>query len=201
MKILFINQPYWPDYVATAQILTDLSEELVKKGHQVSVVCSRKPYLGGTKYPAYERHNGVEIIRVATFGFGKKHGIVGRILDFSYFYLAATFKCLRLKEVDVVVSLSSPPMIGLIGRMLQILKGTPHINWCMDVFPDGFVVNGVIKRTGFVNSVLSVITTAIFPWMDLRLLSSELKTCCREKGCFASPDLKNCSYTYILKVG
>jgi glycosyltransferase involved in cell wall biosynthesis len=155
MRILFINQCYWPDYVATAQILTDLSEELAKKGHQVTILCSRKPYMGGAAYPGYDCRNGVDIVRVATLGFGKAHGILGRILDFLSFYIAATFKCLSLKRFDVVVTLTSPPMIGLLGWFLMSFRRMKHIHWCMDVFPDGFIVNGVIKRTGFIYFILS----------------------------------------------
>ena len=53
------------------------------------------------------------------------------------------------------MTLTSPPMIGLIGRIVQILKGVPHVNWCMDIFPDGFIVNGIIKKKGVTNFLLS----------------------------------------------
>jgi hypothetical protein len=44
MKVLLLNQCFYPDVVATSQHLTDLAIELVKSGHQVTVLASRRGY-------------------------------------------------------------------------------------------------------------------------------------------------------------
>ena len=40
MKILFVNQFYWPDVAATAQLMVDLCEDLARQGHDITVLCS-----------------------------------------------------------------------------------------------------------------------------------------------------------------
>jgi len=75
----------------------------------VSVLCSRHPYVGGaTVFPGRQQHNGVQIHRVATLGYGKKSGIKGRLLDYLSFHAMATAKCLRLSAPDVVVIAVKP---------------------------------------------------------------------------------------------
>lgn len=43
-RVIFVNRFYYPDYSATAQILTDLAETLVAVAWQVEVVTSRLQY-------------------------------------------------------------------------------------------------------------------------------------------------------------
>ncbi len=38
MRVLFINQVYWPDVAATAQHADDLARHLVRHGHEVYVI-------------------------------------------------------------------------------------------------------------------------------------------------------------------
>ena len=159
MKILFINQCYWPDHAATAQILTDLSEELVSRDHIVSVVCSREHYDGkGASLPSRDCHNGVNIYRVAAIGGGKRATVVGRILGFLSFYAMAMLKCLRLPKPDVVVTLTSPPMLGLLAWLLTIFKRTKHVHWCMDLCPDALVAHGMIREKGTIHRILVFLT-------------------------------------------
>ena len=44
MRIVLINQAFYPDVVATGQILTDLALGLVERGHEVTVVTGRRAY-------------------------------------------------------------------------------------------------------------------------------------------------------------
>ena len=74
MKLLFINQYYWPDMAATSQMMTDLCPRLVRAGHEVHVLCSLGQYDDGTGTPGsptpkYELKDGVHIHRVKATGF------------------------------------------------------------------------------------------------------------------------------------
>ncbi|MCP5113637.1 MAG: glycosyltransferase family 4 protein, partial [bacterium] len=44
MKILILNQAFYPDVVATAQHATDLALDLCGRGHEVTVVAGRQAY-------------------------------------------------------------------------------------------------------------------------------------------------------------
>ena len=48
----------------------------------------------------------------------------------------ALVKAVTLPRHDVSVTLTTPPIIGLIGLILGRLKGTKHVFWSMDLHPD-----------------------------------------------------------------
>jgi colanic acid biosynthesis glycosyl transferase WcaI len=152
VRILFINQCYWPDYVASAQHLTDLAEELASRGHEVTVLCSRNPHSGGERvFCRKERRHGVMVRRVPTLRYGKTSGVNGRAMQCLSFHIAALVKALWLPRPDVVVTLTSPQLVGVLGWLLMRLKGIRHVHWCMDLFPDTAVVFGVLKENGLVH--------------------------------------------------
>ena len=86
MKILVVCQYYYPEPVR----ITDICEELVEMGHEVTVLTGVPNYPMGTIYEGYrgkahreEKINGVNIIRC--FTIGRRTGIFWRILNyFSY---------------------------------------------------------------------------------------------------------------------
>ena len=146
---------------ATAQILTDLGEGLARSGHEVSVVCSRRSYTGNsTALPARDMRNGVRVCRLSAVGGGKRVIFARRIADFMSFYALAVLKCLSLPRQDVIVTLTTPPLIGMVGRMLQLARGTRHVHWCMDLYPDIQLAHGMIRRGGLVHRLLSQCTRA-----------------------------------------
>lgn len=140
MKVLFVNQFYYPDVAATAQIMADLAEHLVERGHEVHVLCSRGQYDDGSGRPTPRRelHRGVHIHRVTAPGFGKKH-LVGRMLDYAGFHLLTGLRLLAVGwRYDAVVTLTTPPLIGLYGTAVKwlTLGRTRHVCWAMDLHPD-----------------------------------------------------------------
>lgn len=159
MRVLFINQCYWPDHVSTAQHLTDLAEGLAARGHDVAVLCSRHPYVGGgSTFPRRQQHNGVRIHRVATLGYGKKAGMRGRMLDYLSFHLMALLKSLWLPAPEVVVTLTSPLLVGVLGWLLTLGKRTKHVHWCMDLFPDTGVLFGIVREKSLAHRICTFFT-------------------------------------------
>lgn len=173
MRILFVNQCYWPDHAATAQILTDLAEELVRRGHEVAVVCSRKPYSGADHdYSKKECHNGVTIHRVGTPGWGKRVGLGGRLGDSLSCFLGTLRQCMILSRPDAIVTLTSPPMIGVVGRLVQLFKRVVHVHWCMDLFPDIAIVFGVLREKGWITRLTAFMTSRYLRCADVVLVLS-----------------------------
>lgn len=149
MRILIINQTYHPDVAATAQHAHDLARHLVRHGHEVEVIASRSLYgHAGAALPAHEIVEGVEVHRVGRSFFGKR-GIAARAADFALFYLAALSKSLQVRRADVVVCLTTPPFISLVGIMLRALRGSRYVQWLMDLYPDVAVVCGVLDERSF----------------------------------------------------
>ncbi len=145
MRILFLNQYYLPDVAATGQLLADLAEDLVARGHEVHVICSRRTYCGGVQaFPKHEIANGVHIHRVGATGYGRSRRI-GRLLDWLSFYVFAMWRALRLAKMDVCVAMTTPPFIALVGFVLSKVKGTRSVMWVMDLYPDIAVAYEVLS--------------------------------------------------------
>jgi len=153
MRILFVNQYYWPDLAATSQMLTDLCEYLAQQGHDVNVLCSTGEYDTGVSpqqtLPAgLQQHNGVHIHRVRATGFGKR-SMAGRIVDYMTFHLAVGLRVLfATRRYDVVVTLTTPPLIGIYATLIRKPGpgGRRHVCWVMDLHPDCEIALGLFSR-------------------------------------------------------
>ncbi|MDZ4401072.1 glycosyltransferase family 4 protein [Prosthecobacter sp.] len=157
MKVLLLNQCFHPDHVATAQHLTDLALELVKRGHQVTVVASSRGYDDPSiRYPVRETWRGIDIRRIWTPGLGKK-AKWRRLIDFAMFWGNAKRILFFLPRQDVTVCLTSPPLISTLGTVVAKLKGGAVVPWVMDLNPDEAVAAGWLKAGGIVERTLSFI--------------------------------------------
>ncbi len=157
MKILLLNQCFHPDHVATAQHLTDLAHELVKAGHQVTVVASSRGYDNpDIRYPVRETWQGIDIRRIWTPGLGKR-AKWRRFVDFAVFWGNAKRILFFLPRQDVTVCLTSPPLISTLGTVVARLKGGAVVPWVMDLNPDEAVAAGWLKAGGFVERTLTFI--------------------------------------------
>jgi colanic acid biosynthesis glycosyl transferase WcaI len=165
-RLLFVNQYYWPDHASTAQHLADLAEHLAARGHEVHVLCGKGAYKPGTpKLPNREVHNGVQIHRVAATSFGRK-STLHRMIDYLSFYARAFMAAIFLPRFDVVATLTTPPIIGLIGTFLRRLKKSRHVYWSMDLHPDASLALGRMSIKNPVVAWLAWLSDAVYRQAD-----------------------------------
>lgn len=157
MRILLLNQCFYPDHVATAQHLTDLALGLKAAGHEVTVVASSRGYDNPlNRYPAHEAWQGIEIRRIWTPGLGKS-AKWRRYVNFAGFWLSASLILLRLPRFDVTVCLTSPPLISTLGTLVAMLKGGAVVPWIMDLNPDEAVAAGWLRQGGVMERVMTLL--------------------------------------------
>ncbi len=155
MKVLLLNQTFFPDPVATAQQLTDLAEYLVQHGCEVTVVTGRRGYEKRQEiHKARETYRGIEVWRVGSTGFGKR-SFLHRFIDAISFEIALIWRLCRLPRHDVVVSFTSPPLIGVVGAVLAIVWRRRSVQWLMDINPDIAFAVGYLNRRGMVGRFLT----------------------------------------------
>lgn len=154
MRVLLLNQVFFPDVAATAQHGHDLARHLVEHGHEVVVIASRSMYgEKGATLAARETVDGIEIHRVGRAVFGKV-GILGRVVDFGLFYVMAMLRALTIRRPDVAVCFTTPPFISLVGWILRTVRGTRWVYWVMDLYPDVAVACGVVKERSYLTRML-----------------------------------------------
>src|SRR5262249_34666067 len=122
MTFLLLNQTFAPDLSATGQYLSDLALGLVQKGHQVSVITARRAYDNPhIKFPREERWQGIRVSRIASTGFGKRTKC-GRAIDALSFLVACSLRLLMSSRPDVLVVLTSPPLVSFIAACFASVR-------------------------------------------------------------------------------
>ncbi len=153
-SLLFINQHYYPDVASTGQHLTDLAEHLVEDGFEVDVLCASARYLSGAlESPKREVHNGVSIRRVQTTSFGRGSHF-GRILDYASFYLQVLVALFSGRRYDLVVGLTTPPLLGVACGLARLVRGQRYAIWSMDLHPDAEEAVGMVRPGSLLSRLL-----------------------------------------------
>jgi glycosyltransferase involved in cell wall biosynthesis len=154
MTFLLLNQTFHPDLSATGQYLSDLARSLVQKGHEVTVITARSAYDSPRlKFPRKELWHGVSILRVASTGFGKKTKC-GRVIDAVSFLLCCILRLFISPRPDVLLVLSSPPLIPCIAACFACLRRCKLCYWVMDFNPDEAIAAGWLHPNSFAAKVL-----------------------------------------------
>jgi glycosyltransferase involved in cell wall biosynthesis len=149
MRVLLLNQYYHPDVAPTAQLAADLGAALAARGHEVRAVACNRPYasVGDPRLPLRERHRGVEIVRVRSTALGRRSHLL-RAVDYATFLAGATAPVLASARPDVVVALSTPPLVATLGLLARLVRGARLVLWVMDVYPDVAVQLGALAAGG-----------------------------------------------------
>jgi colanic acid biosynthesis glycosyl transferase WcaI len=146
MKILLVNQCFYPDVVSTAQHTSDLACALAGRGHEVTVIASSRGYDDpARRFPARESWKGVQVRRVPSFATGKGKRW-RRALNIASFFLTCSWRMLLSERFDVVIALTSPPLISALGALFARIKGGRFVFWVMDLNPDEAIAAGWLKE-------------------------------------------------------
>src|SRR4029077_6579892 len=151
MQVLFINQFFWPDTAATGQLLTDVAREIDPELHAVTVLCGRSVYgaVDSASPPP------ARIVQSGYVDFSR--GKIGRVMSYASFFMGAVVQGVRGPKPALVVTLTTPPLVSLLGTLLKSLRGAQHFIWEMDVYPDIAVDLNVLKRRSIVTRLIGVL--------------------------------------------
>ena len=146
MKILVVCQHYYPEPFR----ITDICEELVKRGHQVSVITGTPNYPEGITYKGYEKGkkkyevlNGVEIFRC--YEIPRKKGILYRFLNYYSFAISSKRFAKKLKgDYDVVFANQLSPIMMVDGAVAYKKKHNKKlVMYVMDLWPASLKAGGI----------------------------------------------------------
>lgn len=156
MRIVVLNQHYWPEIAATAQLLHDLCVDLTEAGHRVKVVCGQPSYrvLDGQSadLPRREVHEGVQIERVLSYR-PRERSIPRRLAHYGSYFATSLVEAMR-ERADVALVQSTPPlMLGMSGALMRRLGRVPFVYVVQDLYPDIALHLGVIQPGPLARSV------------------------------------------------
>jgi glycosyltransferase involved in cell wall biosynthesis len=150
VNILIVSQYFWPENFR----INDLTQELIRRGHHVSVMTGVPNYPDGAVFEefrrdrkAFDEYAGARVIRVPMLARGR--GALRLFLNYLSFVMGAClFGPWRLRGVraDVVfVFEPSPVTVGLPALLLGRIKRAPVVFWALDLWPETLSAIGVVR--------------------------------------------------------
>jgi glycosyltransferase involved in cell wall biosynthesis len=133
--------------------VNDLSQELVKRGHSVTVLTGIPNYPEGKVFDdfqsnpqAFDSYEGVKIVRVPMLTRGT--GALRLLLNYLSFVLGACFFGpwrLYGQSFDIIFVVQlSPATVGIPAVLLGRLKAAPVVCWVLDLWPETLVAVGAV---------------------------------------------------------
>lgn len=174
MRILAICQYYKPEPFN----VSDICEELVRHGHEVTVVTGRPNYPDGSIYKGYEGsqrlEETIENVDVhRTKIIPRKTGIINRVLNYYSFPLLGKRCIERLQDdFDIVLAFQlSPVMMAKPGIFYAKRKNIPLFLYVIDIWPESLLAGG-IKKESLVYKWFLKISKKIYSSADVLAVTS-----------------------------
>ncbi len=176
MKILVICQHYYPEPFR----ITDICEELVSLGHDVTVVSGTPNYPMGEIYPGYEKGkksdeviNGVKVHRCKIAP--RKTGVINRFRNYLS-YARASKKYVKNLDGDfdvVFINQLSPVMMAKAGIAYSRKHKKKSILYCLDLWPESLCAGG-IKSGSIIYKIFNRVSKKIYRSVDEILITSNM---------------------------
>jgi len=153
MKILLLNLYYPPDTSATAKMAHRVAD-IVSIYHNVTVLCGRPSYDPSERrsWRLYrsELAGLTRIIRAGSTDFPRRE-MKKRIVNYLT-YTALAFPRALFTRCDVVLAMTDPPVQGIVGAFVAMLKHKPFVYNIRDLYPD-MALGGTIVAPGMLASI------------------------------------------------
>ena len=187
MKLKLISEFFYPYQTSTQKILTELAEDLVEQGLDVSVLTTKNAYREEKQtLKKYEVYKGIKIKRIAASSFSRD-SFIGRILNYLTFTTGILFNLLFKNDYDKILFVSNPPLVPFIGYLVNKLRRKPYVYLVHDVYPDVAIKLGVIKPQSLIAKMMNFMNNKIYQNAEkIIVLGEDMKKVIVKKG--ISPD-------------
>ena len=173
MKILVVSQYFWPEVFR----INDFVLELIKRGHEVSVLTGNPNYPKGRFLPGYgfkyqvEYYNGIKIYRVPILP--RRNSNFMLILNYISFVLSGCFFALFHNiRYDKIVAVNYSPITSAYPAIVcKKRKNTQLLLWVQDLWPESVRAASPVKY-GIVDKFLLVMVKNIYKNSDKIVVSN-----------------------------
>lgn len=173
MKILVVSQYYYPERFS----VSDICEEFVKQGHEVSVITGKPNYgfhriLKEYKHKKYEEINGVNVNRINVYP--RKLSRISIIKNYlSFWFNGKKFVSHFKEKFDVVLSISLSPVISICPALKYAKKyKVPCVLYCQDLWPESTLVTKAVRKNSLTYKILFKWSKSIYSRCDKIVISS-----------------------------
>ncbi len=139
ISVTIIDRNYPPNKSIIAESASDLAKSLIDQGIDVTVVHTDGNYPGGGAEGV--KHGTTHTVKSYYSGKQKIIRLFSSLLE-GYLLIK---KALKVSKGPIIV-MTSPPLLSYWAARKFTKKNIPWIYWTMDLFPEAFVANGLIKN-------------------------------------------------------
>lgn len=146
MRILIVSQYYYPEQFQ----INEIAPELVKRGHEVTVLTGLPNYPTGEIFAGYkngkrtEEIDGVSVIRVKEHP--RKKGPFHLLWNYVSFAFWGKKEARKLPHYDIVLCYQLSPVSSLAPAIVYAKKNhTPLVAYCLDIWPESAKAHTSIK--------------------------------------------------------
>ncbi|HJO93447.1 MAG TPA: glycosyltransferase family 4 protein [Victivallales bacterium] len=167
MKIVILNQYCLPCFAPTGRVAYLLGKELADRGHKVTIISSKDSYNNNGVSESMPKVDGLHIKSLFSFCLGGLR-YKFKILDqFVYFILALSTLIFSILKYDIVITMTTPPFLGMLGYIINKLFKVKHVEWIMDLYPDALEAGNVMGEKNYGYKFLKHLQTKILSNCDL----------------------------------
>jgi len=157
MRILLLNHYFPPDNSATAKMAAVVAGALSSR-HDVTLLCGRPSYDTKEKLTwrlwQAEQSERLRIIRVGSTDFSR-YQMKWRVVNYLTYAVLAGLRAI-FTPCDVVLSMTDPPFLGIVGAFVAKVKGKPYVYNIRDLYPE-MAIAGEIVRPGLLTRVWTIL--------------------------------------------
>lgn len=161
-RVWVVSELYYPELTSTGYFLTRIAEGLAAD-YEVRALCGQPTHSArGTRAPARERRNKVEVVRAPGTTLDKDRPI-GRLLNMATVSIAMfVHLCAHLRRGDAVLVVTTPPPLPFLTAAACALRGARAVLLVHDVYPETLVAAGMIAADGLPARALSWLTGRMY---------------------------------------
>lgn len=136
--MIILTEHFEPSTGATAQLISDLANDLHHKGLSLRVL---------TSTPGLNSHS----YKVLRFTPELPHSnlLIAKTLQGFHFFIASlNWLISHSRSYETILIVSNPPFIGLVGLLLKLLKSKKYVFLFQDIFPRSASLAGILPSRG-----------------------------------------------------
>ncbi len=168
MHVIVVSCVFPPEPNISAQTSAQIAEELVRRGHRVTVLAPFPSRPGGRLYPGYVRRLFRREKSVARFDLircfaipSSESRLLSRLLENLSFGLTSTLALFTVRRGDIVYANSWPIVATGLVALTARWRKIPVVISVQDVYPESMVSQGRIKADALIARVMRWIDTRI----------------------------------------
>lgn len=174
-RIAILCQYFYPENVTAASLPYEMAQELVLKGFRVKAITGmpKEYYKGPVKKE--EIVEGIHIHRIK-YMYRDRRNVIGRFINNFSFFVSVFNNHRKLKDSDVVITYSSPPINPIVPAFYSKKYGFKLIYVVYDIYPDMAYRFGYLKPKSLGGKIFESANKYVYKRCNkIIVLSEEMK--------------------------